>query len=68
VYRMYRVHAMLRVHVLEMHSAYVHVPYDLHRVQPSAVVWADRHQADVTFAGGGFAEIEGATAARAEAS
>lgn len=58
-----RLHEMFRVHVLEVHSAYVHVPYGLHGLQ-----WSDGRQADLEVAGGRFAEIEGATAARAEAS
>jgi hypothetical protein len=63
------VHAMFRVHLLAVHSAYVQVPYDLHRVQSSADVWTDgRRQADIAIAGVGLAEIEGAIAARAEAS
>ncbi len=65
---MYRVHEMFRVHVLEMHSAYLHVPYDLYRVQPSAILWAQHHQAYVAVASVGFAKIEGPTAARSEAS
>lgn len=68
MYRLYRVHEMFRVHVLEMYSAHVYVPYHLHRVQPSAIVWEQRHQAYVTAAGVGFAKIEGATTARSEAS
>lgn len=61
-------HSMFRMHVFEVHSAYLHVPYHLHRVQSSANVWTDRRQADIAIAGGGFAETEGAIAARTEAS
>ena len=67
MYGMYRVHAMLRVYLLEVHSAYVHVPYDLHGVQSAAVVRAECCQNVLAVAGGGFAEIEGAVAARLEA-
>jgi hypothetical protein len=62
-----RMHAMFRVHMLEVHGAYVHVPHNLHGVQSFADVWTDRRQADIAIAGDGFTEIEGAIAARAEA-
>ncbi len=68
MYRVYRVHEMLRVHVLEMYSAHVYVPYHLYRVQPFAIVWAQHPQANVAVARVGFAKIEGPTAARSEAS
>lgn len=67
VFSMYRVHEMFRVYVLEMFSAYVHVPYRLYRLQPSAIVWEHRRQAYVAVAGFGSAKIEGSTAARSEA-
>jgi hypothetical protein len=63
-----RMHAMFRVHMLEVHGAYVHVPYNLHGVQSFADVWTDGGRAaDIAIASDGFTEIEGAIAARAEA-
>ena len=62
-----RMHAMFRVHMLEVHRAYVHVSHDLHGVQSIADVWTDgRRPADIAIASVGFTETEGAIAARAE--
>jgi hypothetical protein len=68
VYGMYRVHAMYRVHMFKVHRAYVHLPYNLHGVQSIAVVRTECCQNVLPITGGGFAEIEVAIAARAEAS